>query len=91
MSPRTLLLITLAVPVIGMLGWSALYFAGRPAASVDSSARVPKPKEPTQAVVARARAGDPEAQLQLGTWTLDKAIHPGDYREAQDWLRKAAD
>ena len=44
-----------------------------------------------KAVAARASAGDPQAQLQMGIWGLDKAIRPGEYREAGEWLRKAAE
>jgi TPR repeat protein len=90
MSIRTLLQITLAVSVVGIIGGSALYFAGSPRASVGLSARAPELKEPGQAVVARAQAGDPAAQLQVGNWTLDKAIHADDYRQAAEWLAKAA-
>jgi TPR repeat protein len=44
-----------------------------------------------KAVAARASAGDPQAQLQMGILGLEKAIRPGEYREAGDWLRQAAE
>ena len=44
-----------------------------------------------KAVASRASAGDPQAQLQMGIWGLEKAIRPADYGEAGEWLRKAAD
>ncbi len=44
-----------------------------------------------KAVAARASAGDSQAQLQMGIWGVDKAIRPAEYREAGEWLRKAAE
>ena len=44
-----------------------------------------------KAVAARASSGDPQAQLQMGIWGLEKAMRPGEYREAGEWLRKAAE
>lgn len=50
-----------------------------------------KPALDTNAIAARAVAGDHEAELQLGLWTLESAMRPAQYSEAEQWLRKAAE
>lgn len=67
-----------------------IYLVGRPAAPV-SEHTAPKPPADTNAVVARAVGGDHEAELQVGLWTLESAVHPAQYGEAEQWLRKAAE
>ncbi len=49
------------------------------------------PKALDQALIARANAGDSQAQVQVGIWALDKAMRPAEYREAAEWFRKAAE
>ncbi len=79
------LLAAVAVASLLVIGFAALTSSDRP-----RNTEV-KPKEPDQDVLARAAAGDPQAQLQVGNWSLEKAIRPEDYRQAAMWLRKAAE
>jgi TPR repeat protein len=77
--------------LITLLGGAAVHFAGKPAASQLSGGKPARLSEPDQTVVSRALAGDPLAQLQLGRWRLEQAIHAEDYHQAAEWLRKAAE
>ena len=86
---RTMLMIS-GVLLVAVAAALRIYLVGRPAAPV-SEHTAPKPPVDTNAVVARAVAGDHEAELQVGLWTLDSALRPAQYREAEQWLHKAAE
>ena len=85
------LVILFAVVAVVLCG-AGYYFARVLPANQDHSEPIVGRSDVDQkALAARASAGDSQAQLQMGIWGLDKAIRPGEYREAGDWLRKAAE
>jgi TPR repeat protein len=83
--------VSFAVVVVVICG-VAYYFVGvLPTNQVHSKPAPGHTDADQKAVAARASAGDPQAQLQIGIWGLEEAIRPGEYREAGEWLRKAAE
>jgi localization factor PodJL len=80
-----------AVVVVLVCGVGYYFVGVLPTNQVHSKPAAGRTDVDQKAVAARASSGDPQAQLQMGIWGLEKAIRPGEYREAGEWLRKAAD
>jgi localization factor PodJL len=84
--------VILVVAVVVLVCGVGYYFGGAlPTNQVNAKPSAGPTNGDQKAVAARASAGDPQAQLQMGIWGLEKAIRPGEYREAGEWLRKAAE
>jgi len=56
----------------------------------ETDAKVDKQKADLAATKAKAEAGDPEAQINLGVMYLDRDVVPRDVRQAVYWFNKAA-
>ena len=80
-----------AVVVVVVCGVGYYFVGGLPSDKAHSETDAGRTHVDPKAVAVRASAGDPQAQLQMGIWGLEKAMRPGEYREAGDWLRKAAE
>jgi TPR repeat protein len=91
MSKGRIALVVSGVILVAASAALVIYLAGGTAAPVSEGSTASKPPADTNAVVARAVAGDHEAELQLGLWTLESAMRRPQYLEAEQWLRKAAE
>src|SRR5262245_34175275 len=66
MNKRRILFVVSGVILVAASAALMIYLAGGPAAPVSERTTAPKPPADTNAVVARAVAGDHEAELQVG-------------------------
>jgi localization factor PodJL len=83
--------ISFVVVVVVVCGVGYYLVGVRPTDQIHSDPAAGRSDVDQKAAAARALAGDPQAQLQMGIWGLEKAMRPGEYREAGEWLRKAAE
>lgn len=89
---RIVSLVLISTVVAGMFGGRAIYLAARAGSRARAAVAADhRTEEERVAVAARAYAGDPEAQLQMGVWGLASAARREQYAQAAEWLRKAAE
>jgi len=84
-------MISFAVAAVLVCGVGYYFFGVLPGKQIHSKPAAGPTDGELKAAAARASAGDPQAQLQMGIWGLEKAMRPNEYREAGEWLRKAAE
>jgi len=83
--------ISFAVVLVVVCGVRYYFVGVLPTNQVHSEPAAGRTDVDPKAVAARASAGEPQTQLQMGILGLEKAIRPVEYREAGEWLRKAAE
>lgn len=91
MNKRRIVLVVSGLIILAVAVALGMYLAGRPEGPNGDPGAMPKSPPDTNAVAARAVAGDHEAELQMGLWAVESAMRPAQYQEAEQWLRKAAE
>jgi TPR repeat protein len=69
----------------------AIYFQGGLGTPTPAGGQSSKPAPDLAAIKTRALAGDHEAELQMGVLGIENASRKDDFRQAGEWLQKAAE